>query len=399
MLKCYPKYIRNQDGLKKKMCQILRVLEKYNKSKEQKMPMFQDGGEGSSFDLLSVMLFLIWDYFENGIYRNTEDIIESNVAGEILWDRTINGTFPLLAQNRPYYIDLRTRRRITNDFDFFKRLHECILTKVSKEMKDADLLDLFEMTEIYLTDEELEEFGDKEYILYRIENELRMQFNTRKQWILKALYAYVDHSGSLYDIEDLTLFGTKSFQNVWETVCKDIMDDQLKRPLDLLFPKLPRKLQKKYQEEGCKTLLDIIEKPMWTETNRRAQATLIPDAIAIDADQNQFVIIDAKYYTPKLNPDKENKNPQGQPGIESIIKQYMYHLAYREFISGYSFKSAKNCFLMPTENTEIENHGEVSMDMMRDIDLENIQVRFLPAEKAYDDYLHGRKMEIGKLGL
>ncbi|MBQ4204853.1 MAG: hypothetical protein II655_14250, partial [Thermoguttaceae bacterium] len=39
--------------------------------------------------------------------------------------------------------DLQTKKRVTNDFDYFKRLHECILTKASKEMRDADLLDLF----------------------------------------------------------------------------------------------------------------------------------------------------------------------------------------------------------------------------------------------------------------
>ena len=85
------------------------------------------------------------------------------MVGEILWDKTINETFTLLSHNRPYYIDLQTKKRITNDFDYFQRLHECVLTKASKEMRDADLLDLFEIAEVDLTDEGLDEFGDKEY--------------------------------------------------------------------------------------------------------------------------------------------------------------------------------------------------------------------------------------------
>lgn len=239
-LKCYPKYLLNVDEPKEELRQVLNVLEKYN-SKEQIIRMFNDSSESSSFNLLAVLLFLIQDYFENGVYSNTEDIIESNGSGEILWDKTINETFTLLSHNRPYYINLQTKKRITNDFDYFQRLHECILTKASKEMKDADLLDLFEITEVDLTDEGLDEFGDKEYILYRIENELSTQFNTRKQLVLKTLYAYVDHSGSLYDTDCLSMFGTNSFNLVWESVCAYVMNNQLDKPLGTLSLPVPLK--------------------------------------------------------------------------------------------------------------------------------------------------------------
>ena len=38
------------------------------------------------------MLFLLQDYYENGIYTNDINIIETNGNGEILWDKTINET-------------------------------------------------------------------------------------------------------------------------------------------------------------------------------------------------------------------------------------------------------------------------------------------------------------------
>ena len=200
VLKCYPKYLLNVKEPTDELRKIIKVLEKYN-SKEQIIRMFNDSSESSSFNLLAVLLFLLQDYFENGVYTNTEDIIECNGSGEILWDKTINETFTLLSENRPYYVELQTRKRVTNDFDFFKRLHECLITMASKELQDAELLDLFEMTGVDLTDEELDDFGDKEYILYRIENELNTQFSTRKQLVLKTMYACIDRSGSLYDTE------------------------------------------------------------------------------------------------------------------------------------------------------------------------------------------------------
>ena len=130
VLKCYPKYLPNNVQPLVELKQILKVLEKYP-AKEQVIRMFNEGNGSSSFNLLAIMLFLIHDFFENGVYTNTEDIIENNGSGEILWEKTINETFTLISRNKPYYPDLLTRKRITNDYDYFKRLHECILTKVS----------------------------------------------------------------------------------------------------------------------------------------------------------------------------------------------------------------------------------------------------------------------------
>ena len=388
-LKCYPKYLLNNDCPREELKQVLKVLEKYN-SKEQIIRMFNDSSESSTFNLLAVLLFLIQDYYENGVYSNTEDIIESNGSGEILWDKTINATFTLLSSNRPYYVDLQTKKRITNDYDYFQRLHECILTKASKELKDADLLDLFEITEIDLTDEILDSFGDKEYILYRIEKELSTQFNTRKQLVLKTLYAYIDHSGNLYDTDCLSMFGTTSFNLVWENVCADIMDNQLDTRLGAL--KLPVALKPGYDRNT--KLIDLIEKPLWSATGLRASDTLIPDLVSID--ENQFIIFDAKYYNVQLEPGVP---PKGQPGIESVTKQYLYQLAYQKFIADHGFASVKNCFLMPTENSKVEHKGEVSLSILSGLELQDIKVRLIPAIMAYEHYLSGRKMVLSKLEL
>jgi len=393
VLKCYPKYLTGKEEPMEELRQVLKVLEKYN-SGDQIIRMFNDSSEGSSFNLLAVFLFLLQDYYENGIYSNTEDIIESNGIGEILWDKTINETFTLLSNNRPYYIDLQTKKRITDDFDFFTRLHECILTKVSKEMKEADLLDLFELSEIELSDEELDDLGDKDYILYRIEKELNVQYNTRKQLVLKTVYAYVANQGSLYDVDGLSLFGTNSFNLVWEGICSSIMDNQLQTKLGML--RLPVSLDSGYNSEM--RLIDLIEKPLWTVTGMTAQNTLIPDLISITKinDKYQFIIFDAKYYTAQLD---QGRQPSGQPGIESITKQYLYQLVYQKFIEDHNFSAVKNCFLMPAEGKEIVDKKTVHMDVFSKLGLQDIEVRFVPAEKAYEYYLSGRHFDISLLKL
>lgn len=393
VLKCYPKYLLHQESPKEELKQVIKVLEKYN-SKEQIVRMFNDSSENQTFNLLAVLLFLLHDYYENGPYSNTEDIIESNGSGEILWDKTINETFALISENRPYYTDLQTRKRIMDDYDYFKRLHESVLTIASKELESAELLDLFEISAVDLTDEVVSDFGEKEYILYRIDTELATQFNTRKQLVLKTLYAYIKHSGSLYDTDALSLFGTNNFNLVWEDVCAEIMDNKLNSQLNTL--RLPVPLKDGYDPKF--KLIDLIEKPFWSITGHTANDTLIPDlvSILINDDTATFVIFDAKYYNARL---EKGASPKGQPGIESVTKQYLYQLAYQSFITDHCFNEVKNCFLLPTDQEDVIDKGEVSMDMLHKYPLENIKIRLLPAKTAYSHYLSGRKYNIAELQL
>jgi len=391
VLKCYPKYILNVSEPKEELKTVLKVLERYN-SKEQIVRMWNESSESQSFNLLPVLLFLLNDYYENGSYSNTEVIVESNGMGEILWEKTINETFTYLSNGRPYYTDLQTKKRVNDDYDYFKRLHECLITVASKELEEADLLDLFEIAGADLSDEEFDSFGDKEYILYRIEKELNVQFNTRKQLILKAIYAYVDHRGSLMDIDCLSMFGTNSFNLVWEDICKVILDDKLDKPLRFL--KLPVPLRDEYK--GCSSLLDLIEKPFWSAAGMTAADTLIPDAVSIvrNGCDELFIIFDAKYYVPTLTIGKQ---PKSMPGIESVTKQYLYQMAFKKFIKDHGFTKSFNCFIMPTEKEEIVDEGYVSMKMFERLTLDKILVRMLPATKAYEYYLSKKILPITEL--
>lgn len=388
VLKCYPKYLLNVDEPKDELHQILKVLEKYN-SKEQIIHMHSDSSRNQSFNLLAILLFLLKDYYDNGVYSNTEVIIEKNGSGEILWEKTITESFPLISNNRPLYPSILTKKRSTNEYDYFKRLHECILTRASRELKDAGLLELFDITEIDLSDETLDDFGEDDYILYQIERELNIQFNTRKQLVLKTIYTYIDHNGSLYDIDCLSTFGTNRFNRVWESVCASILDNKLETSIGAL--NLPKPLKAEYKG---KRLIDLIERPLWTVTGNRADDTLIPDIVTINGPD--FIIFDAKYYTAYL---VENMKPAAQPGIESVTKQYMYQLAYQKFIIDHDFSSVKNCFLMPTDSKKVINKGEVSMEMLSSLGLQDIKVRFIPAQMAYDYYLTGRTMDVSELRL
>lgn len=95
--------------------------------------------------------------------------------------------------------------------------------------------------------------------------------------------------------------------------------------------------------------------------------------------------MDAKYYIPRLEP---NLKPQGQPGVESVIKQYMYQLSFRPFIETHGFDNVQNCFIMPTENKQIEDKKYVLLEMLANLGLNNIRTLMIPASKAFNAFLN-----------
>lgn len=397
ILKCYPKYVSNDDEkyLTHHLKNVLRVLQKHN-SNEQIIKMASDGDAGHSFNLLAVILYLLQDYYESGLYTNEVNVVETNGTGEVLWDKTINNSFVYLNDNRPYYMDLYTKKRVSNNNDYFRKLHEIVLSVCSKELLNAQLDELFGIEPIELTEDPLSYLGDTNDILYHIQMELNTQFNTRKQLVLKMMYVYISQESHLNDVEAFSIFGTNSFNLVWEKVCASVMNNQLDEPLR----SIPLKSNKFPQ---TKKLKSIIEHPKWSgrdnegKFEKQAKDTLIPDIISVveQKDDYIFIIFDAKYYNLKLDRNRLS----GYPGIGDVTKQYLYQLAYKDLIADADIKSIKNCFLMPTDNVDVIKIGQVRMEMLESMNLENIQVRLLPAIEIYEHYLSGKKYDINKLEL
>lgn len=400
IIKCYPKYLLSADKPLNELKKVLKVLGRYG-SKKQIVNLFNGDGDRSSFNVLAVILFLLNDYHEHGVYNNTEDIVEVNGEGEILWDKTINEGFSLISDNRPYYMELYTEKTIDDEYDFFKQLHECILTECSNQLKDSGLLELFEMTETVLADATWDSLGDADYIMYKLQNELNVQFNTRKQILLKTLYAYVAHKRTKEDSYGISMYGTNSFNLVWEDVCSEVFNNRLNSTLRQLG--LPVGLCEGYKASD--KLIDIIEKPIWSGIDsdgnafyKSSKETLIPDLITIayQDGKTQFIILDAKYYNIQLERGKELR---GNPGVGDVTKQYLYQLAYKKFIADHKIETVKNCFLMPTQADVIVNKSTVKIDMLSNLGLQNIQIRLLPAEIMYEYYLTRKIMDVSVLDL
>lgn len=400
VIKVYPKYLLSQKEPLTEMKQVVKVLERYSNSEEQIINIFNGDGDNRSFNILAVILFLLNDYYEYGIYTNSEDIIEINGEGEILWGKTIDESFAMIEDGRPYYMELYTGKTVEDDMDYFKRLHECVLTECSKQLHDAQLDELFGMDELVLSEETLLDFGDRDYILERLHKELNIQFNTRRQILLKTIYTYISQDRRMLEENDgISMFGTTAYHVVWEKVCADVFDNKLNTALGQLKMSVP--LADEFKKRSSETLINIIEKPKWKGTDMEeveASDTLIPDLISIPQinGADHFIIFDAKYYNLQL---EKGKSLRGNPGVGDVTKQYLYQLAYKDFIKAHNIPVVKNCFLMPTEKNEIIKKGTARMSMLEALGLENIQIRLIPASMLYERYLVKGKIDIGLLEL
>lgn len=396
VFKCYPKYILSTNAPIQELKKVLRVIKKYN-SNEQLVYLYNGEDDNKIFNRLAVSLHLLEEYFMYGIYTNQHEIIETNGEGEILWNRTIDETFAMIQDNRPYYVELQTQNVVDNDMDFFKQLHECVLTQCSTELKDTGLLQLFEITGVELTDCPLVDFGDIDYILYRLQQEIQVQYVTRKQNLLKTLYTFIANDKT--DREDISfsLYGTNNFNLVWEKVCANnfgsVLDEKIR--------KLPLGVSPEYRTKKNDTLRSIIDRPVWHRKNPLVSDsnvdTLRPDIICIYPCNEQmdycFGIYDAKYYTIDFVQQTASWKVTGQPGVGDVSKQYLYQLAYDDFITKQGYKYVQNMFLCPQEEAE-PDYGYVEMKMLHtvgDKNLENIAVVKLSASVMYDIYLANRK--------
>ncbi|RAP50970.1 MAG: hypothetical protein BZ136_00290 [Methanosphaera sp. rholeuAM74] len=389
VINCYPKYIHEKSSIHDDFKQVINVIKRYESTCED--DAYEDiETDNLTSNMLPMMLFFVEDYYENGVYTKIHSILEDNGDGEIDWNRTVNKDQSIVINDKAYYTHLQTKRKLNDLYDYYRLLHEYIITDCSNYLEKNELLHLFDLTPVEISDNHLDDFGKLDFILNKLDKQQNIEFNTHKQKLLKVMHSYLSKNNLFNDENTLLLYGTRTYHDVWEKVCKHVLKDKLDKKLSKLH--LPCQLNDKYNPSY--ELIKVIKKPTWIlkDKHPRKTDTFIPDIVAIKDDQ--FIILDAKYYD--LTTDK---NISGQPGLESITKEYLYELAFKEFTEDNAFKTIKNAFLFPTEKSEVNNLGIVKLDILSLLGLQDIQLIMLPANLVYEHYLDNTKMNISHLKL
>lgn len=362
---CIPKYLRRKVTYVE-LRPVFSALRRYQSDSEDAGVSVVD--EDGRINRISLLLALLTSYDEHGLYTNQERIRQTNGRGPIHWPSTISTHLPFLEDDSPVYVNYETTASREIDSDFISRLHAAIITECSSELEKCGLLDVFSLVPVELSDTPLDDFGDSDSVIRRIEQEMSIQFITWKQDVLKLMRSYYQSSPSYERESGLECYGTNSFHVVWEKACKTAFNDMLDRTL----AELPIELHEKWHHRKHETLLGIIPSPKWrirtsndTLINCDPTDTLIPDIVTICpvsiGMKVEFHIYDAKYYAPWFK-----RHLQKVPGIESVTKQLLYQSAYREFILDHGFSLVKNTFLIPYDGDSFVNKGDVSFEVVAD---------------------------------
>lgn len=333
---------------------------------------------------MAMMLYFLFDYFENGIYSNRKEINEVNGNGEINWNLTIDSFQPLFLDNKPYYLSYYNQRMITNKECLSSKIHAAVLRQCSDELSSCGILEFLGLSELYEIDSNtLESIGDISALKKALVNERRSQFNTRKHELLSNLIAFIEGEGKLRVQNEAQYFGTRNFNIIWEkavsTAFEDVKD---KKICDVI---------KESNEK--RTFAEYIKKPFCYDSpyyapyyvikgQKYPSSGLRPDCICVN--RNTFAILDAKYYLPEIKGDTLN----GMPGVGDILKQHMYLKGY-EGIIGNMIK--KNYFILPTcSSTKNVGIGRMPFPFFSN-DEPAIEILFVDADRILKAYIQNKK--------
>ncbi|XRG77010.1 LlaJI family restriction endonuclease [Rossellomorea sp. GAMAL-10_SWC] len=390
----YPKYwahdYRNELKKVEKFSQILKVIDKYQSNQASNLAVSNEYGKSK----LSMMITLLQDYLENGLYSNDAVMIKENGDGQILWEKTINEATAYVSDGTPVYLELYTQTSVLNELDIVRRIHAAIISEIDRKI--GGILPHIGLDfDFQISDEDSFDFGNTEHLLYLIDREFSKQFVTSKQVMLSNMKKYLEEE--VYESNDeVQLYGTASFNLVWEAVCATVYRNSLEMDMSSLglhrfsnyddsdVPKSKKEINWNKLKLG-----NFVEKPVWVHAtdNKRIKAskTLLLDVLDVDLTTKTFRIFDAKYYLLRFEEDANGTMTiKGQPGVGDVTKQYLYQLAYKELAeeNGYGFT---NGFIIPKDDlVEDDDIGQglgrgkllgiAEMRMLNQLSLKNIMV-------------------------
>ena len=348
----------SREGLPDAQKIVLSAIFKYRK--EKNASLFASGqissNEGVS-SRLAVYIALIIDAMEHGLYLVDRRFLVENGAGEIDWNTTVLSQTPIWKKKRPYYVKLWTNGIGYDESHYITTLHAQLLRSCFTELEGWGLISALglDLDEIENSDEF--DWSQSECALDRIFDEMKVQFVTQKQYTLKLMRAVLDNGWNEgEDAQELQCFGMTGVHELWERAIKDVLRDEINKTPDATDARLES------ADEVKKTLLAYIDPPVWRlEGSGGIPAEpLEPDFIATyrENEECHFVILDAKYYRPRISGVSPNVGLSGQPGVGDVNKQFLYQLVYKKLIDQNNNSLVHNAFLFPSIYSEKDQRDQ-----------------------------------------
>jgi hypothetical protein len=407
----FPKYYYNTDldynkaKILLEFKQIIKVFKKYiidflklksiNKDlkgyDEEKINL-----EGSEFILADA---IIKDYITSGLYIKEQIEYLINGEGETIWDATVNSITPFFTKGKPLYSDVISSNTFIEDDYIITQIHKWAVKYCIKRY--GVLLD-YDLSFDIESPDNLSEIGEDKMLINLLNRERNDVFVDRSVRLLNLLLSLVKKKyNDTYN--DLTLFGTTSFEHIWQQTCAASFNNRLIETIKIenVISNLPSG-----SELLGKTFKDIIPQPKWwsKELNKTKEvSTLIPDIISVIDDFNKkplnlnerlFFVLDPKYYNLEFCLGNNNEIIiKDNPSVGDITKQILYEHVYQDKLSEY-FNKLYNILLFPklnitneyNQNTFCQVTGNVKFEL--EIFTENtVWLLWIDPIQIYDSYL------------
>ena len=303
---------------------VMQVLRRYNNKRVKES--LSASSDSTKDGYLALLVYIVTDYAHHGLYRDDRQEEQMNGRGRILWNKTIQSTYPVIQDKRPYYMDLVVRHTVDDHDNFFTRLHLSIVNKCYDTLEKLGLIKLLSLPQITEDAVPEDDLGDDNYLKHRILSEMGCQFDSRRRHILQLMLKYVKKEAERdIDHPDEMVFGSTAFHAVWEEVCREVFGKDERKQHEIAPPE--------WIFEG---------KPAWQGTKE----SLEPDIII--KRPNAYWLFDAKYYLPRVN----GNTVYGLPGVGDVTKQFLYQQALQAQADAAALP-IHNAFLMPLPDGEL----------------------------------------------
>jgi len=352
LIHVYPKYLPVDTRPREAFWLAMRAVQRYEHHRRQHLSLADRRAEGGDF--LATVLALLADYRMHGLYRVADEEIEINGQGDTDWQRTLERYQPAFIRTpqgrRPLYMERETVRRRTDEENFFRLVQMACLNGCAELVRTLELTSLVNVQGVRFPG--VKAPASRHYMLRRLRQELGRQFSEQRRTVLRLLILYLEQGGGHAQAGRVVFYGTNAMEAVWEEAVREVFSDRLHTRIgDIAVLPEAKRAACPYRQ---KQLIDIIGRPSWTPCGGQGIAvdTLIPDTVAITEDT--FLIYDAKYYTPAVRAGTADRRGSitGQPGLESVTKQYLYQMAYAEFLQDFGLTQVQNVFLLPLRHEE-----------------------------------------------
>lgn len=379
-----PKYVesKNKENEAQSIKQVIKLLNEFTKREKldkNNLDSFSLEQEALEDNLIPVICFLLDDYIENNIYENEVDSTELNGDGEINWDKTIELIDPIVINNQWIYSDLITNISVIDSGKYITRLHGAVINECMSFLNNTGLNSILTYN-VDNIENAFEDLDEMDKIEREIENENMIQFNDRKKRVLQAIKSYLNRRSDTSEL-NLLLYGTRNFKWIWEVVCGYVFDNEFI----------------KYGKNSKYSVYEI-ESPKWYINNidnlkndtsseyEMKKNRLTPDILklVVNEEKRILLILDAKYYNLRV----EDGYLKGNPGIDDITKQYLYHTALKKYIEKHNINKVINTFLFPSEAKTCVQ-GQVVLEFMKqfsDIDINLIKLNVDEVINMYCNY-------------